>query len=104
MNFYSGYIMYLKKKPFYEHILDVQKNMPVQVDIVTPERQLFSDEVEMVTVPGSDGRMGIMRGHAPLLSTLDIGEIVLHLGDEAMHLAISGGVMEVSMGPAQYRQ
>ena len=69
--------------------------MPIQVAIVTPERQLFSDEVDMVTVPGSDGRMGIMRGHAPLLSTLDIGEIVLHQGNESMHLAISGGVMEV---------
>jgi F-type H+-transporting ATPase subunit epsilon len=69
--------------------------MSILVDIVTPARRLISDEVDMVTLPGSDGQMGIMRGHAPLLSTMDIGEIVLHRGNDTQYIAVSGGVVEV---------
>lgn len=69
--------------------------MPIQVDIVTPHRLLASDLVDMVTLPGIDGQMGVMRGHAPLLSTLDIGEIILHKGSEAEYIAVGGGVVEV---------
>ena len=69
--------------------------MASQVDIVTPERMLISDEVDMVTLPGMSGQMGILRGHAPLLSTLDIGEIVLHRGNESEYIAVGGGVAEV---------
>ena len=47
--------------------------MPIKVDIVTQEKMLYSGEVEMVTLPGANGQMGVLRGHAPLLSTLDIG-------------------------------
>ena len=49
----------------------------------------------MVTLPGASGQMGILRGHAPLLSTLDIGEIVLHRGSDTEYIAIGGGVVEV---------
>ena len=49
--------------------------MPILVEIVTPERRLLSQEVDMVTLPGITGQMGILRGHAPLLTTLDIGEL-----------------------------
>ena len=69
--------------------------MAIQVNIVTPERQLLSQEVDMVTVPGIDGQMGILRGHAPLLSTLDIGEIVLHKVNDKQYIAVGGGVVEV---------
>lgn len=69
--------------------------MAIHVEIVTPERQLVSDEVDMVTLPGADGQMGVMRGHAPLLSTLDIGEIILHRGSDSQYLAVSGGVVEI---------
>lgn len=70
--------------------------MPILVEIVTPERSLVSEEVEMVTLPGVLGQMGILRGHEPLLSTLDIGEIVLHrTGGETQYLAVHGGVVEV---------
>ena len=69
--------------------------MPILVEIVTPNRMLASDEVDMVTLPGIDGQMGIMRGHAPLLSTLDIGEIILHKGSEAEYIAVGRGVVEV---------
>jgi F-type H+-transporting ATPase subunit epsilon len=69
--------------------------MAIHVEIVTPERQLISDDVDMVTLPGTEGQMGIMRGHAPLLSTLDIGEIILHQGSDSHYLAVSGGVVEI---------
>jgi len=69
--------------------------MSIKVDIVTPEKMLYSGEVEMVTLPGANGQMGILRGHAPLLSTLDIGEIVLHRRDGNDYIAVSGGVVEV---------
>jgi F-type H+-transporting ATPase subunit epsilon len=70
--------------------------MPILVEIVTPERRLLSEEVEMVTLPGAAGQMGILRGHEPLLSTLDIGEIVLHQRGGATHtIAVHGGVVEV---------
>jgi F-type H+-transporting ATPase subunit epsilon len=67
----------------------------LQVDIVTPYRSLFSGRVDMVTLPGSLGQMGILPGHAPLLSTLDIGEIILHMGNDSQFVAVSGGVVEV---------
>jgi F-type H+-transporting ATPase subunit epsilon len=70
--------------------------MPILVEIVTPERRILSEEVEMVTLPGAAGQMGVLRGHEPLLSTLDIGEIVLHRrGGETQHIAVHGGVVEV---------
>ena len=67
----------------------------LQVDIVTPDRSLFSGRVDMVTLPGSLGQMGILPGHAPLFSTLDIGEIILHMGNDSQFVAVSGGVVEV---------
>ena len=69
--------------------------MGIQVDIVTLDRLLVSDVVDMVTLPGMSGQMGILHGHAPLLSTLDIGEIVLHRGADAEFIAVGGGVAEV---------
>jgi F-type H+-transporting ATPase subunit epsilon len=69
--------------------------MAIKVEIVTRDRRLLRDEVDMVTLPGSAGQMGIMRGHAPLLSTLDIGEIVLHKGSQVQYIAVGGGVVEV---------
>ncbi len=69
--------------------------MPILVEIVTPERRLLSQEVDMVTLPGITGQMGILRGHAPLLTTLDIGEIVLHTKAGQQYVAVHGGVVEV---------
>ena len=69
--------------------------MSILVDIVTPERRLLSEEVDMVTLPGIEGQMGILRGHGPLLTILDIGEIVLHKQNDTRHIAVGGGVVEV---------
>lgn len=70
--------------------------MPIEVEIVTPRRQLFAGEVDMITLPGVDGQMGVLRNHAPLLTILDIGEIVLHHpGGGEDYIAVGGGVVEV---------
>ena len=70
--------------------------MTIQVEIVTPRRELFSGEVQMITLPGIEGQMGVMGQHAPLLTTLDIGEIILHRpGEEDDYIAVTGGVVEV---------
>ncbi|MCB0091033.1 MAG: F0F1 ATP synthase subunit epsilon [Caldilineaceae bacterium] len=69
--------------------------MTIHVEIVAPDKTLFSGDVQMVTLPGLDGQMGVMGGHAPLLTTLGIGEIVLHGANETEFLAVSGGVVEV---------
>ena len=70
--------------------------MTIQVEIVTPSRQLYSGAVQMITLPGVEGEMGVLAGHAPLLTTLNIGEITLHSADGAAeYIAVSGGVVEV---------
>jgi F-type H+-transporting ATPase subunit epsilon len=69
--------------------------MSIQVDIVAVDRRIIKTEVDMVTLPGIDGQMGILHGHAPLLSLLDIGEIILHKGNDAQYIAVHGGVVEV---------
>lgn len=70
--------------------------MPLQVDIVTPERLLISQEADMVVLPGAAGQMGVMAGHVPLLTTLAAGEIVLFRHNEEEEiLAVSGGLAEV---------
>lgn len=69
--------------------------MSIQVEIVAPDKNLFSGEVDIVTIPGRDGQLGIMGGHAPLISTLDIGEITLNVNGDMEYVAVSGGVVEV---------
>ncbi len=70
--------------------------MPIQVEIVTPERLLLSQEADMVQLPGEAGQMGIMQLHVPLLTTLVAGEIVLFRNNEEDEvLAVSGGLAEV---------
>jgi F-type H+-transporting ATPase subunit epsilon len=69
--------------------------MALKVDIVTPEKSIYSGVVDMITLPGTSGQMGIYGGHAPLLTTMDIGEIVLHSKDGNDYIAVSGGVVEV---------
>jgi len=69
--------------------------MPIQCDIVTQERTVFSGEVDSVNLPGSEGRMGILPNHTALLTTLDFGEVVVHQGDQEEYFAIGGGFVEI---------
>ena len=69
--------------------------MTIVVDIVSLDRRIAHAEVDMVTLPGVEGQMGILHGHAPLLTLLDFGEIILHSGNDTQYFAVHGGVVEV---------
>ena len=69
--------------------------MPLRLDIVTVERLVYSEEVDMVIAPGVEGELGILPHHAPLLTALTYGELRVKRGDEEESFAISGGFMEV---------
>ena len=69
--------------------------MPIRAEIVSQDRSVFEGEVDIVVAPGTDGEMGILPHHAPLLTTLKPGVLrVRYRGREEL-FAISGGVMEV---------
>jgi len=68
----------------------------IAFDLVSPERLLLSAEADMVTVPATEGYMGVMAGHAPLVSTLRVGMIdVLKDGEDSRYF-IRGGFVEVN--------
>ena len=69
--------------------------MPIKIEIITQERQVYSDEVDIVVAPGVEGEMGILPNHAPLITALSFGELKIRKGDEEQHFAIGGGVLEV---------
>lgn len=69
--------------------------MPIQCDIVTQERTVFSEQVDSVNLPGTEGRMGILPDHSPLLTTLGFGEVVVRRGGQEEYFAIGGGFVEV---------
>ncbi len=66
------------------------------LEIITPQRQAFSEEIERVTVPSSAGVLGILAHHEPLFTSLTEGEIKITEGDKEYFLAIGGGFMEVA--------
>jgi F-type H+-transporting ATPase subunit epsilon len=67
----------------------------LKLEIVTPDRVLVAIDVDEAQVPGSEGYFGILPGHAPLLATLQVGELWYRIGDEKHHLAIAFGFVEV---------
>jgi F-type H+-transporting ATPase subunit epsilon len=69
--------------------------MTIKLDIVTVERTVFSEDVDIVVAPGVDGEMGILPHHAPLMTTLNPGEIIARKSGQEYVLAISGGFLEV---------
>ncbi len=69
--------------------------MPLRLDIVTPERRVFSDEVDSVVCPGVEGELGILPHHAPLLTTLGLGELRIRKGGTEDFFAIQGGFLQV---------
>ena len=70
--------------------------MTIQCDIVTQERLVFSQQVASVSLPGTEGRMGILPNHSALLTTLAFGEVLVrHPNGEEEFFAIGGGYAEV---------
>ena len=68
----------------------------LQLEIVTPEAKVFSDYVEMVTLTGIDGEMGIYPLHMPLMTQLVAGEIIVRKGGENIFLAVGDGFVQVT--------
>jgi F-type H+-transporting ATPase subunit epsilon len=69
--------------------------MPLLLEIVTPERLAYSDTVDSVVVPGSLGELGVLPHHAPLVSTLGVGELRIRKGGSEEAFAIVGGFLQV---------
>jgi F-type H+-transporting ATPase subunit epsilon len=69
----------------------------IQLIIVTPQRQLLRESTSEVQLPGADGYLGVLPGHAPLITELGIGELSYHdmSGKESTHMAILRGFAEV---------
>ncbi len=67
----------------------------IKLDVVTAERVVFSDDVDVVVAPGVEGQLGILPHHAPLMTTLQPGELMIRKGETESLLAISGGFLEV---------
>jgi len=69
--------------------------MPIKLEIVTPERLVFDETVDGVTLPGSEGELGVLPHHAPLVSTLGVGELRIRSGGQEEYFAIAGGFVQV---------
>ena len=67
----------------------------MNIQIITPDAELFSGEVDSVVVPGSDGLIGILNDHAPLVSSLKRGQIKINNAGEEKFFEVKGGVVEV---------
>jgi F-type H+-transporting ATPase subunit epsilon len=67
----------------------------LQLEVVTPDRLVIREEVDEVVVPGSEGELGILPGHTPLLATLKVGELWYRSGVERHYLAVALGFVEV---------
>ncbi len=67
----------------------------MQVDILTPDTTLFSGDATIVTLPGINGSFQIMNMHAPMISALSKGKVVVSNGSEKHEFPVNGGIVEV---------
>ncbi|MCD6282563.1 ATP synthase F1 subunit epsilon [bacterium] len=71
-----------------------KRSFPVVV--ISPDRELFREEATSLVVPAMDGYLGVMKGHAPLIAVLDIGELLIRTPDDhILSLAVAGGFLDV---------
>jgi F-type H+-transporting ATPase subunit epsilon len=68
----------------------------LQLEVVTPDRLVLSTEADVVVLPGVEGQFGVLPGHIPFLSALEIGEMYYRKGGQTEYLAVSGGFAEVT--------
>ena len=68
----------------------------LKLEIVTPEAKTYSEDVEMVTLPGAEGEMGIYPNHVPLMSQLVAGEVVVRKDGQNYFLAIGEGFVQIT--------
>ena len=67
----------------------------IQLEIVTPERLVVSEAAEYIEIPGETGYLGILPGHAPLISEVAPGELTYRVGNQTKRLAVAWGFVEV---------
>jgi F-type H+-transporting ATPase subunit epsilon len=67
----------------------------IKLEIVTAERIVYTEDVDIIIAPGAEGQLGILPNHAPLMTILQAGEILTRRGNEEDIMAISGGFLEV---------
>src|SRR6056297_1273724 len=67
----------------------------LKLEMVTPYKQVLSEEVEELTLPGLIGELGILPGHTPLLTTLRVGEMSYKKGGQFFHVAVNWGYVEI---------
>ena len=68
---------------------------PMRLEIITAEREVYADDVDIVVVPGIEGQLGILPHHAPLMPLLQAGELTIKKDGDSTYLAVSGGFLEV---------
>ena len=68
----------------------------LKLEIVTPEAIVFSDDVDMVTLTGTEGEMGILPQHMPLMTQLVAGEVIVNKGKKTFFLAVGDGFVQVT--------
>ncbi|MEE9450629.1 MAG: F0F1 ATP synthase subunit epsilon [Ignavibacteriaceae bacterium] len=68
----------------------------LNLEIVTPDKSIFNEVIESVTIPGTLGSFQILINHAPLISTFDLGVVTVKSGDEPTYFSTSGGTVEVN--------
>lgn len=70
--------------------------MPIHVELVTQERKVFEDvAVDKIVIPGAEGEMGVLPGHAAVLTTMTFGELIITKGNAEERFAIYGGVVDI---------
>ncbi len=69
--------------------------MPIRCEIVSQDRMVFEGEADIVILPGSEGEMGILPNHAPLLSTLNYGVMKVRFQGQEQYFTVAGGVVDV---------
>lgn len=69
--------------------------MPLTLEIVTPEARVYNDTIDSVVIPTSEGEVGILPGHIPLLTQVEHGELRVMKGSETLFLAVGGGFAEI---------
>ncbi|RCK75658.1 MAG: ATP synthase epsilon chain [Anaerolineae bacterium] len=69
--------------------------MPIRCEIVSQDRVVFEGEADIVILPGSEGEMGILPNHAPLLSTLNYGVMEVRVQGKEHYFTVAGGIVDV---------
>ncbi|MFQ5602149.1 MAG: F0F1 ATP synthase subunit epsilon [bacterium] len=67
----------------------------IQFEIITPDKKVYSEEVDAIRLPGLKGYFGVLPGHTPYLAAVKIGEVKIQKGQEENYFATSGGFVEV---------